>query len=516
MRDDGTTYQTALRNHVASVPRFSGLTPVPADLPAYANYDGNVLEYWREVAVIVEEHEDIAPWFRVYLEERTNGTVALWALARTIDPAWRVGWQSIGPGTTPRNNVHLRATRTTSTVGLDLVFKGRQGWQVAGRVASPLDARSRALFDIRGLLTAAAEDQMGYPGLPAWSTSAPYRPASIYDYYILLAERGEQEGNSQLVDSMKLDSLRCFAGGTSAVIQAEGNFFGNIDVSNGWLTQRPDRRPIGVSEPVYLGFIRRFFTNVEDSTPYLEVVETLEDGSTRTTTHFENSEVSADDYQPVVFPVGCEVLGIGPDTLHYTVQVTMNRPPQPPLGVSPRRTFIVDRTQYEKEYYLAYLNGMNMPEIIRCTGRRIDRLEVSYRRRERVRRVNDGVEIGDRENLGATVERVITYATGYLGRADVNTIAEELPRSPRLYQITPTGFTPLVLKSKSFSLGSDRENLHALTIECDLGIVDRNYAEYQDILANPDVDVWTEANGDPWLEFIRPPFVLAYEEPWTN
>lgn len=476
----------------------------PAELPNFHNYQGPIRDYWNEVADIIGSHIDIEPWFHVYIEAEADGRLSLYAVAKEQDLSWSVSWW-VGDRYVSVENDLPPTTNAQYTVRLDVVVANeREGWTSVGRIGASPDSRSRVHFDIGGILSSMVRDELPHPAIPAWSTDAPYEPLNLRSYYLRISEYSDREG---FLSSIYVRGRRCFAGGTSAVIQARGNFFENLSTKNSWLTNRPDRRTVGTDEPVYLGFVQRYFTSTASELS-LEVEEFTASGEIRTTSHFGDLGFTSPTFEPIVYPVGYRALGIGEDTLYYTVTVRRPRGHLTALAVAPPRTFIVDRSQYENVRYLAYLNSFFLPEVVRCTGRVVRELDVEYTRFDKVRRRSDGVEYGDTENIAAQVRESYTFATGYKPQLEIETILQEISRSPRLYEITSTGFTPLVATGKSFLTGAEDENLHSAIIPCELGIVDRSYGRYDDLLRAPEPDYWSGPDGEAWQG--------PNEQPWSN
>ena len=490
--------------------------PTPFDpdeqyLPAYST--GTYPDYWKQVTARVADHYLVAPWFKVELRSNSDGSLSIWAICRDQDPSWKVAWSPhpffvVAGIQTYWGNVAndvLPITYPQYRVRCDVVLLQGNQSRVIGRIGSMPDSRSRVEWDLQKILYDAFLSQLEYPGIPPWGTALPQVPARILDYYLRLSELSDEDG---FVGSTTVRGLQAYGGGISEVEAAKGNFFQRLTADSGWLTNRPDRRRIGIGEPVYLSFVNRFSGNRETYRPYVQLIEYRSDGSTEIRNVLDSPELGARGHQPITLPVGVSALGIDSDTLYYSVQVFQDKLFVGLQEITKPRTFIVDRTRYGTERYLAYLNGWMLPEVVRCTGVASQELDFEVAASRRVRSRSAGVAVPDVENWEAIISEAYTYRTGYLPRLEVETIIHEMARSPRLYEITTTGYTPLRFASKSFSLGTDQDNLHAATIKCELALTSRSYSRLDDLLEIPSPDYWTSPDGAEWLS--------ENETPWSN
>jgi hypothetical protein len=445
----------------------------------------------------------------------TDGTYSLWAVARSTDPGWNVRFLGADDGSvfTAEDNIQPD-TQNEYRVRCDVVVNTTDGFRVAATVGAPPDERSRVPFDIDNILRNAQLAELEYPAVPAFTTSAPFAPVRIMDYYLRISERSEDE---DYIDTKYLRDLRVMLGGVSNVLNAAGNYLETFDLPGKWLSSRPDRRRVGPAEPAYLSSIQApnpiTASAVVYGQPHLELETTNYDGEP-TTSFLYQGELEAEALTPITWPVGVAALGIGTDVSYYRVRVVQTfQEGVPAPGAEPDRraitewrTFIVDRIEYESVRYLAYLNSFYTVEVLRCIGSVRHDIDIDVETTSVVRPVDAGIVVPDVASWSARVRDAYTFATGYKERLEIETVTNELYRSPRLYEITPTGFTPLVINGVSFPLHTTGQNLHAASIRCSLALNDRNYSRLDDLLTIPPLDFWASPDGEAWLG--------VNEEPW--
>ncbi|MEM9835146.1 MAG: hypothetical protein AAF828_01510 [Bacteroidota bacterium] len=471
-------------------------------IPAYSS--GSLMAYWSSVAQAMGSSAEIAPWFTVFSEMNADGTYSVWFVVRDADPNWQL---TFGPGGstefTTETNL-LPATNEQYIVRCEVVIDPGTGFEVAGTAGCSPNELSRVNFDISGIVHRAILRALPYPGIPSWNLATPFSAGNVKPYYLRLWEFSEAEG----FESVKfIRDLEAFAGGVSEVLAADGNFLTSFSTAGIWLNWRPDRRYVGPSEPVFMASLRRQFDDPFTDQPYLEVEQTNSQGVASTANKYENT-VTIEGNNAVVWPVGPAQLGIAFDTLFYRVRVRQLRGSGSPLSLTPWQTFFVDRTEYESVRYLAYLNGFLLPEVVRCTGSVSSTLSASFQTNEIVRPQSAGVEIPDRENFATDTTNRYVFATGYKQQSEVETILEEIVRSPRVYEITPTGYTPLVLQSKSFPIDDTDRNLHSAILQFDLALRSKSYSRRDDALRVPPLDTWQSPDGSDWQS--------PDETPWSN
>ena len=485
----------------------NSIYPGAIALPEYTG--GSLAQYWENLAAIIGADPLLAPYFRVYSSANANGSYTIWAVARSTDPKWSIGW---GPVSGNPNgpffvvNDIQPETMEGYIVRCDVLIDTADGYRLVGTVGSVPNKDSRVSWDLAALIGDSMKNDLPYPAIPSWSTSAPYRADLIDDYYLRISELSERDG---IEGQQYVRGLQAMLGGVANFLNARGNYLTTFSRSGIWLSWRADRRSVGIDEPVFLANVRRDFNNPSSNTPYLQVEETTADGTVITRNAFQDNRPTIERYSPIVWPVGPAQLGISEETLFYRVRPRIERGAGLlDLSLADWRTFVVDRTEYESVRYLAYLNSFYLPEVLRCTGSASKSMGVDFAETAMVRNVASDISVPDRSNYRALVRDGYTFATGYKEQRELETILQELYRSPRVYEITPTGFTPLVLRGRSFPLAATARNLHSAVIECELALDNTSYSRIDDRLIIPPPDNWQSPDGADWTS--------PDETPWSN
>lgn len=482
------------------------LANVTTDLPAYST--GDLAAYWMSVAAKMQAHPEVNPFFQVYSTGNDDGSYSIWVVSRFYEAGWSIFYPISNEGNYTQTQYPALTTNvpTGYTVRLDVfaepIYKSGTFERLATVGGAPA-RNSRKDLEISEILHQAIREYLDDLLIPSWGTALPYAADTLRRFYIRAYETSV--GEPLLWDSFQTGSRKtALAGGIAESLDASVDFLGTRDATNSWLTWRPDGQTVAPEQPYYLSWFPWNYDQTLYSGAYLEVEETDADGTVTSRYVYEDDDVAV-TLAPIVFPVGPTELGIAATTNYYRVRVIQNTN-VPALEEEPDRsaystwrTFFVDRSHYHEVRYLAYINAFYLPEITRCTGDADKDLDIQYEESLAIKPLGSADSFREKRVHNTTWEDVFTYRTGYLPRLEAETLQHELRASDRVYEISAAGYIPLVLRGRSFPVGSSRRNLHSIEITATPALMDRIYSREDGTIVNIEVDVWGSPNGvDIW------------------
>ena len=483
-----------------SVPASPALaTGNPNRLPPYAS--GTYLAYWESVAAKMAAHPELRPWFSFYATDNGDGTYSVWCTARQYETGWTVAF---GPDGAPAFTTSQVAELTTNTpegyrLRLDVFLEDGYDLGTYMRVAtvgSPVNSDSKALFSIEQVLDKSLRNTLPELLVPAWDTAAPYVSPTLLRYYVRAYEQTDN-GDPDYTNFRLSTTKRVLCGGIAQSLDAQLDFLGTRDEDSNWLTWRPDGQTVAPEQPYFLAWYCYDNTILPIA---LEVEEYLADGSVTQTYLYQDDIGQPSQYRVYVFPVGPEALGVSASTVRYRVRVVQEGEIGPDFEpiystVSPWRIFYVDRAHYTEVRYLAYLNSFCCPEVVRCVGDIDKDVKIDVEESQAIVPIGFVETFPERRPARIDWEDLFTYRTGYIPRLEADTLQHELRSSWRLYEISPTGYIPLLTRGKSFPITSSRQNLHSVEIEATPALLDRNYSRIDGQLVIPPIEVWGSPDG---------------------
>ncbi|MEM9928518.1 MAG: hypothetical protein AAF840_01740 [Bacteroidota bacterium] len=438
----------------------SGSFAAAYQIPAYVS--GPLVNYWSALAQTINNNQEVSPFFTVTWQRNSAGNYTLIAAARSLDPAWSVGW---GPAASSNFSV-LNDQTGNEDLGFRIrvsVFLKVDGiFQSLGEFGGSPNAQSRYSFDISNMIDGAIRNALPVPGIPSFTADAPILGTNLFDYYVRITDYTTTDGYGA---GVLIEGKQAFAGRVGGTLQGV-NFIETITAANSWLCSRPDRRTIGREEPVFLSHLKPG----PGSASLTLQVEEFDQNGTGGVIRSVYQNTAVEGRTPVTFPVGVAALGIDAGTLYYRVRVASA------TDDNPWRTFIIDQRTYEEERYLIYLNSFFLPEVFRCTGEISQDLEVSYSTYSRVRPLNGGRTEPGKGNWSTDTTDGYLFATGYKPKAEISAMIRELVESPRVYEFRSTGSIPLLPNGRNFSLGSTDQNLFAATLSFELAELEKGSA----------------------------------------
>lgn len=463
------------------------------ELPAYDT--GDLLEYWQSVAEVIQAHPDIEPYCTVYASANTGSTYSIWVVAREYATGWSIeaGPDGIGTYLVPTVTDTLSSTYPTGYRCLmDVLVSNDMGElrRVVSLSAQP-DTSSYTDFNLSSVVHAAIRSDLPELLIPPWDTDAYYTSPTRRTLIARAYERAEDEDYADVISS---DPITIHVGAVAQSIYRAFDFINGITAENSFLTWRPDGQKVSLTQPYYLAWYAYPAADSSASFQYLQVETHLEDGTDSIVTAYTPG-IRASESSIVIWPVSPAALALDAGVKFYRVRVVKGT--DTIVGLSPWRTFYIDTQYYHNTRVIAYLNGFYCPEIVRFTGD-LDKT-ARYERNETTTVLTSGAQAytHERRQDNITWEDIFTYRSGFLTAAEAESM-RELLHSPRVYEISPQSYLPLVLDTQSFAVTSTRRNLHTVSIAARPALVERVYSRLG-LFSIPDHEVWGSPNGiDIW------------------
>ena len=498
---DGTTGSQAF----LAVDAYAGLDfQLPtANSPGYTF--ATATEYYTLVAEIMANHPVTSPLFTFSTVNRGAGQ-SYFVEAREVSNEWVLAF-TVTAASLP-HTIENVTTITATTLPDDhrvlweLFFENTYndgGFERIAQGEEFINEDSILHLDLSRILTAAIEDNLGDPYVPAYSTAAPVAADNTRRYYLRYREEYDNIASPAWVNDR---TAKVMNGGVSqSVFAGTPDWLGGLTIDTCLLTWKPDQKTIAVDQKEYLGWYNYTGSEVD---LVLEYRGTREDGTQTTALYLYGSpNVNVPNQDTVLFPVSLTALGRTSDTdvVYYTVRVvdkSSGWESGSPTYLSPARLYHVDRTYHQSVRYLQYLNGYGCPETLRCTGYFTNTLRVD---RDEAARILEPGYTGTAQQVQQHNEdytNFFTYRTGHLPKLEMDSLQELFIRG-RAYEIFESGYIPLQLTVRDMPVTETRRPLHNLTLVMKPALLARNYSNV--LSTNPqDNDLWlVNDNSGYWL-----------------
>jgi len=214
----------------------------------------------------------------------------------------------------------------------------------------------------------------------------------------------------------------------------------------------------------------------------LEIVGYTEDSTLSTIFLFDNN--GGFDVNPnecVVFPVNYLIISIQNNVvLKFTIRIvdgTSAYDSGSPVYLSPLRTYYVDYDYYDTVKTLLYLNSFFLPETLRLTGEQKKDLQVSRQISQRILEANYSTVSKEVEQFDFDWDNVWTFRTGHIRKAEVDALQELLIYNSA-YEITETGYRPLLLDGRRYEIENSLEFLNSLEFSAVRALKAVNYLNF--------------------------------------
>lgn len=473
------------------------------ELPDSLTGFGTALEYWQEIASIIQAHPAIAPYLTIYAEDAGTG-IALWVVATEYNPDWTV---EIAIGSVPNFATTDYTTLLTTfpsnyRLHADVWVEDSYGGtaQKVATLEGIPGADSRVRFDVAKILHDAIRNTFANPSLPIFDSTDAQILDILRNYYLRIWENiGEVSATYD--NYLETTPKEVLYGGISQSSFAAGDLFDNLDAANSLLSWYPDRKTVAITQPEWLPWYN--YTDAAIN-PGLEVMYFYEDGTSFTQRNYEIDPIT-ESHQVCLIPVGPPALDPVKleDCVKYKVRVITINEELMTVYHSQARTYFIDRG-YARNRFLMYLNAFHAPITLRCTGDLEEDLEVDREVSQRVLAPGFLPTIDENFQYAESWENIFTYNTGYLTKLEAKALSELLIFS-RLFEVSTYGYIPLQLRGKKFAITSDRQNLHAYAIECTPALLARHYSNIL-IPITAEQDAWLTDLGEYWQTALALPW----------
>ncbi len=480
----------------------SDILELPANPADYASYAA----YWQAVADKIQAHPKVFPFLKAYAEDRGVG-VSLWLEVLEYDEDWTVVITDPSVAdiaVIPHDELE---TNFPSNYKVNVEVMIETGWGEEYARAAIMEVTpgtdSKARFNVADVLHAFIRDSLPDPLVPTWDADAPYLATTVRHYYIRIWE-GIGEASADYDTYLESDPKICVLGGIASAIAADMDFFGSINVDSSILSWFPDQKTIDEISPEWLPW---YNYKEDDATPGIEWVAYYTDGSEETNT-FYLEDIIVEPSQIALFPISYRLLNISvPSPLLYKIKLrVVDGSVVSYTAASPWRNYLVDHNVYESTRYLMYLTGFYFPACLICPGDFEAELEVDRQTSQAVFAPGATSAFFEQRQHAQSWTDVFTYNTAYLRKMEADALRELLIYG-KLYEVSEYGFIPLLLRGKTFRMGSTRENLNRFAIVAEPALLSRYYSTVA-IPVTEEGEAWLTDSGNYWATQLALPWQL--------
>lgn len=471
----------------------------PNEIPDNS-FVGTDFAYWEAVAGMIQAHPRIAPYFTCTVVT-ISGTTYLRLQARSVETGWDVSTTNSHGFTVTNVPAVPDATPANYKVLLEVffesVYRGGDYTTVAQLEALPDPVTGNLNFDIGGILEAEARGARTEPQVPVWGGTSPSIADNLRRYYYRFTETYgapavNQEWQYGLV---KL----CIDGGLSqGLYAAEPFWLGGIDNTNSLFSWQADGRQIGPNQPDFAQWYN--YTGANKMVVLEFKAYDVDTGLVQTTQYLHEAGPNVRPNETILLPCGPSIFSPAGDVYKYAVRVVDADSDWEggfPDYLSESRTYYIDRSYYESERYLQYLNAFGLPECRRCTG--IWSKKLTTDRKDATRPLAAGYNefATERYQYARTWQTPLQYRTGFISRAEAETL-QELLLSGEVYDVSAEGYIPLLITTNAFEVTDTARDLHSYSFSAIPRLDARNYSKKKLVAAAP--GAWQEPGGESWFD----------------
>lgn len=468
------------------------------------SFPGTDQEYWEAVALVIQSHPEISFKFEVSAELIQSQSGPSWAIrieAISLDLDWSVTLQNFFQVETfaAKESTFPQNYRVVVELVVQSDYTGGSFKRIA-RLPTIPNSLGDCTYDISSILNAELKNSIVEPPLPPFGNDLPFVIYNNRRYQIRYTERYGNPAEDQ--DWSYLSTKQVTFGGESTERHRISQFYQNLSATNALLTWYPEGKEVSTNTPEYLPWIN--WTGGKTSV-YLEVTSYSPDQATPVDIRFffqaGNVTPNVDPLNVLMIPCGYNQLNlslINHDVVKYTCvlkDATTN------AIVSQTRTFYVDQLYRECERHIFYLNGFNVPQTLRLTGRRRKKLKVNRIKSRRILRPTDTLLIGEDFQVDQEYTPQYLYRSGYFSENEVEALQEMLIYN-NAFEIFADGYRRLYLTDKSYTIGECLQLLRSIAFTAEPSVQFRSYSNYlipasdDDNLCGP--DNWQEPDDACW------------------
>lgn len=445
-------------------------------------------EYFELIAAQMAANPLLSPFITTAYTSPSSGLHRITFTAINTAEAFEVtlNISGIDSGSSPTTTATAAVADNTPenyTLLFDVFFEDAydsSSFELVANLSSKPDATGYMSFDLSGLLDKHCQRSMAMPPLPAFDNAEPVLADVIRRYYVRYRQDYEGIFDNPLDTSGAWEYLeisKLLMGGIDQALWPTVDFFGDLSITNSLLTWQPDGATVGPTQPKYIAWYNYTDANKQVA---IEHVRTRE-ADVLTASFAHDTVVDPVTVPPggvALIPVGFAELGFtGTDILKYSVRVLDGESDfegGSPEYLSQSRSFYVDYLHHESERYIVYLNSFSCPETLRCTG--IHDKDLSVESEEAQRTLPIGYDRHAAELFAYDFDwsNPLTYRSGYLSKAELDAL-QELLIYRRAWELDTDGWTPLLLRGKSFPITQTLQYLHSLAFQAVRALVPKNY-----------------------------------------
>lgn len=481
-----------------------------------ASYSGSIGDYWELVRSKVASHHRVGAYFDVTrtgpsggnvlrLQERTN--TGTWVLTLSTTSAFAVSNLAAVADTTPNNY------RVLLEVFAFAGYDDGPGERVAQLQGHP-DPDGVVWFDLSSVLAGFVRDSRAEPLCPAYGTPLPVRADNIRRYYYRATE---EYGDPPVVQPWVYGTVRrVMDAGVSQSIFAEGDYLGGITSDTSLLTWQADGQRVKPGDELWLPWYN--YTGADKSLVLERTLWSATTGLALNTAYMPLDETippvavaRCKAGQVIQFPLrdALDASAYDDGAVHkVTVRVVdgdSDWDTGSPVALSGSRTYYLDWAYHESERLVQWINSFGTVETLRCTGDFTKQFKTERQVARRNLAPGADVYATDTFQFGRSYRPTFTYRTGYIRRADAETLQEMLLAGD-IYDVSAGGYVPLRVLTDSWRVTETQEDLHAYEFEAALRLDLVNFSKRP--ATTDGGEVWQEPSGAAWLDALALPWEL--------
>lgn len=447
--------------------------------------------YFQTVAAQIQANSAISPFFTVWASSPSAGLYRINIQANDPDPDWEITFTITGidAGSNPTTSSDAAVADNTPDnykIIFDVFFEDEYNSGTFLRSASlegTPDDDGYLLFNIESVLHNQARNSQATLPVPALDNDGPIIADIIRRYYV----RYRQDYTGIFDDPLNTDGAwnyfsisKVLIGGVSQKLFASYDFFDELDADNSLLTWYPDGKNISPGQPEYLAWYN--YTGSSKSI-VLELKRQTATGFDTTLYIYDFDPVPTASEQVLLIPCSLSLMEtlLSLDfsaTKKYTVRVVdaaSDWEGASPSYLSQPRSFYVDRSHYEEEKYLVYLNSFSCPEVLRCTGVFSRDLNVESEQVQRILPYNYERYFSELYQYDQTWRNQLTYRSGYVSKGEALAL-QELLIYRKAWEIQSDGYAGLLIQGKNFKITETLRYLHFIEFTAVRALEPKNYS----------------------------------------
>jgi hypothetical protein len=424
------------------------------------------------------------------------------------------------PGTInlSKNPIYVRFTsssysgldnyRVVLRVEFETVYNSGSYTQVAEIESQPNSAGITS-FDIQSILDTCLERYTTFQ-VPDLTAPQPYASDTLRRFRLKYLEK---YGTPQEEQALTVSSAyRVLLGGVDRHYFGLYDFFSNLTADNSLLTYIPTGKQIARNQPETLAHIRH--QSLTGYYAFLRVRQFAVDGTLisqfdkyRLTLTYD-ALLFLDTYEPGIFPTGPAALGIDTNAVKYTIQVfavgSLSTPggleeSGSPVAASQVYTYYITDEYQEQPSDLIWYNAFRVPQILRCTGQKRNRLQVERSFSEHITSFGyDPVTLSNLQHSREFNNRY-AYRSGAMRPDDVDALQELLIENKLLEYNKDGNYYRLRITDNNFDIAETRRSPNYIEFNAERALAPGNYMKLRPFVASAETaSLWQQNDNGFW------------------